>query len=71
MKTMLIIILLAARAAAQDNFSLAWATIDGGGGRSTTPGEFTLAGSSVGQFEAGAGSRRRCRNSAWRSPAAR
>jgi hypothetical protein len=43
----------APHAQAQDTFSLAWATIDGGGGRSTTPAEFTLAGSSVGQFEAG------------------
>jgi hypothetical protein len=54
MKTLLLLTLLAACAAAQDTFSLAWSTIDGGGGRSTTPGGFTLAGSSVGQFEAGA-----------------
>jgi hypothetical protein len=48
-----LVLFTAPHARAQDAFSLAWATIDGGGGRSTTPAEFTLAGSSVGQFESG------------------
>ena len=41
-------------AAAQDSFTVAWSSISGGGGGdSTEPAEFTLAGSSVGQFSAG------------------
>ena len=38
---------------AQDSFTIAWFSISGGGGASTEPGEFPLAGSSVGQFSTG------------------
>jgi hypothetical protein len=41
---------------AQDSFTLAWSSVSSGGGASTGPAEFTLAGSSVGQFSAGASS---------------
>jgi len=40
-------------ATAQDSFTIAWSTISGGSGASPSPGEFTLAGSSVGQLAAG------------------
>ncbi len=41
-------------APAQDSFTLAWSSVSsGGGGASAGPAEFTLAGSSVGQFSAG------------------
>jgi hypothetical protein len=40
-------------APAQDSFTLAWSSVSGGGGGSSGPAEFTLAGSSVGQLSAG------------------
>jgi hypothetical protein len=59
MKTLLLLFFgsaLAMRAMAQDAFTLEWSAITSGGGTSTEPGEFTLAGSSVGQITAGAAS---------------
>jgi hypothetical protein len=44
---------LSTPAVAQDSFTIAWATVSGGSGASAAPGEFTLAGSSVGQISAG------------------
>ena len=38
---------------AQESFTIAWSAISGGGGASTAPAEFTLAGTSVGQLTAG------------------
>lgn len=56
MKTLLSLLLgttLTAGALAQESFTLEWSAITSGGGASTEPGEFTLAGSSVGQITAG------------------
>jgi hypothetical protein len=38
---------------AQESFTLGWSSLSGGGGALHAKGEFTLAGSSVGQFSAG------------------
>ena len=38
---------------AQESFTIPWSAISGGGGASTAPAEFTLAGTSVGQLTAG------------------
>ncbi len=40
-------------ALAQESFTIAWSSLDGGGGPSAGPAEFTLGGSSVGQMTAG------------------
>ena len=40
---------------AQESFTIAWSSLDGGGGPSAGPAEFTLGGSSVGQAAAGGG----------------
>ena len=44
---------MADAAHAQESFTIAWSSLDGGGGQSAGAGEFTLAGSSVGQMTAG------------------
>jgi hypothetical protein len=40
-------------AAAQESFTIAWSSLDGGGGPSAGEAEFTLGGSSVGQMSVG------------------
>lgn len=44
---------LLATASAQDSFTIAWSSLDGGGGPSSGAAEFTLGGASVGQMAAG------------------
>src|SRR6188508_1554001 len=48
-----LLLVSALRLAAQESFTIAWSSIDGGGGPSVGAAEFTLGGSSLGQMAVG------------------